>query len=464
VLCRLMCALLFLAWTAERNGDPLLFNGHWRSFMAAFAPLFDSLPIVHQPAWNVLLVVVGLACVAMPGGLRRRAWPMDGAILVSLAGVATSFAWGVWRGGDAYWGYYQINALVIGLFAGYALVGAIRSPADLDALMVTIVAAALVRSSLALYYFSSFVYGRPIYPAHITSHDDSPLFVVAALVLANRAIISRRWRPWVTGAVLLVPILLAIKVNNRRMAWFELAFALGFTYLVLPPGRFRRKANRWLMVLVPVLTLYVAVGWGRAGAIFAPLRAFDTTTGTDEDASTLARKEEDLNLVVTYLQHPIVGSGWGHRFTSVSSYFANFGGGFDELYGFTPHNSLTALVAFTGLVGYFTMMGVMPVTAFLAARAHRYAGDPSTRTATSVALCIPVVFGLHALGDLGMQTVTAQLLLSVALGIAGRTSIWTGAWPQGRRRRRRVRSLPSQSLARSASSADGTRSASTAAP
>ena len=51
MLTRVVCALLFLALTAERTGDPLLYNYWWRSPMAVFAPLFDSLPGLHQPAW-----------------------------------------------------------------------------------------------------------------------------------------------------------------------------------------------------------------------------------------------------------------------------------------------------------------------------------------------------------------------------------------------------------------------------
>jgi len=150
--------------------------------------------------------------------------------------------------------------------------------------------------------------------------------------------------------------------------------------------------DRTLLVVVPVLALYVAVGWGRTGALFTPLRAFHSTTGKTDDASTLARKEENLNLVFTFIQHPIVGTGWGHRFISLSSYYANFGG-FDEMYGYTPHNSVAGLAAFSGLIGLTGILCPLPIAAFLGARGCRAARDPVSRAAAIAAVCQLPVWG-----------------------------------------------------------------------
>ena len=431
----MMCALLFLAWTAERNGDPLLFNGVWRSPLQVFAPLFDSLPGLHQPAWNLMLLAMVPACYLRPGALRRRAWPMDAAILLSIATIACGFLWGVLRGGSAYWSYYQLNSLLLTLLAGLILLATVRSPRDLKALGATIVAAAVVRSGLALYFFFTFVRGREPYPPHMTSHDDSPLFVAAILILISWALLRARWRTWIPVALLVLAILAAVKVNNRRIAWIELVVSLAFLYPLLPGRRLLRWANRRLLLAVPLIVVYAVVGWGRPGALFAPLRAFDSTAGPNADASTMARNEENLNLVLTYIQNPVVGRGWGHPMTSVSSYFAYFGGGFDVMYPYTPHNSLAALVAFSGLVGLFGILLVIPVAAFLSARACRFARLRIDRAAAMVAVCYLPVFGMQAYGDIGMQSLTTGLLLSVAIAVAGRASVWTGAWPDGRKAR-----------------------------
>lgn len=445
MLVKVLCTLLFLAWTAERNGDALLYNGTWRSPLQVFAPLFDSLPGVRQPAWTLLLVALAPVCYLQPGALRRRAWPMDAAILVAVFTLAVGFAWGVLQGGSAYWAYYQLNSLLLTLFTAAVLLAAVRSPADLRALGATILAAALVRSALALYYFFAFVRGSEMYPPHMTSHDDSPLFVAGVVVALCWALVRGRFRTWLAAAVAILPILLAIKVNNRRVAWIELIAALAALYLLLPDSALRRKANRVLVVLVPVLAAYAAVGWGRPGALFAPLRALASTVGSTPDASTLARKEENLNLILTYIQNPFLGTGWGQPMRSVSSYYAWFGGGFDEMYPFTPHNSLAALVAFSGLLGLVGILGVIPVAAFLGARAARFASRSVERSAALAAVCYLPVYGMHAYADIGLQVLSGGLVLSVAMAVAGRASVWTGGWPSragSRRSRFRIRAAP----------------------
>ena len=430
----MMCVLLFLAWTAERNGDPLLYYAMWRSPLEAFAPLFDSLPGLHQPAWNLMLLAMVPVCYLRPGALRRRAWPMDAAILLSIATIACGFLWGVLRGGSAYWSYYQLNSLLLTLLAGLVLLAAVRSPRDLKALGATIVAAAVVRGGLALYFFFNFVRGKEPYPPHMTSHDDSPLFVAAILVLICWALLRARWRTWIPVALLVLAVLAAIKVNNRRIAWIELVVGLVFLYLLLPDRRLRRWANRRLFLVVPFIVVYAVVGWGRPGALFAPLRAFDSTAGPNADASTMARNEENLNLVLTYIQNPVVGSGWGHPMTSVSSYFAYFGGGFDVMYPYTPHNSLAALVAFSGVRGPLrdparhsgggvSRRSGMPLRGACGSTARRRWRPSATCRSSG---CTHTVTS-------ALQSVTNGLLLSVALAVAGRASVWTGAWPGGKR-------------------------------
>ena len=53
-----------------------------------------------------------------------------------------------------------------------------------------------------------------------------------------------------------------------------------------------------MYVFVPIILVYVVVGWGRANPIFLPLRSLSTVT-TKEDGSTLARNAENLGLIAT---------------------------------------------------------------------------------------------------------------------------------------------------------------------
>jgi O-antigen ligase len=425
-----MCVLLFVAWTAEADSDVILYYGLWRSPFQLLGPLFESLPLIRQPLWHLLLVCAAPVCLLHNDAWRARARPMDAAIIAGLGTLALGFVWGLARGGSAYQAYYQLKALVITLVAAGLLRAAIRSPHDLKALGKTILAAALVRGTLAIYFFYAHVRGRVFwpYPRWMTTHDDSVLFVAGILVVVAWALARLHWRAWLAAVLVSGHLLLAIKVNNRRLAWIEILAAVAFGYLLLPQARLRRWVTRWMLLAAPVLAVYVAVGWGRSESIFAPLHALDSVTGEDEDASARARNEENLNLVFTFLQHPLMGSGWGHPYQEVSSVYTHFGPEFWQ-YRYLPHNSLVGLVAFSGFVGLLGVWSVLVVAAFLAARGCRAARAPTERAAAMAAFCVLPVYALQCYGDMGLQSLSGGLLLAVAIAVAGRVPAWTGAWP-----------------------------------
>lgn len=430
MLCRVLCGFLFVAWTAERAADEMYYD-NWRSVFALLDPFFESLPGLHMMPWQVALVLIGPFCLLLPGAFRRRSWPMDAAILVSLATIALSFAWGVASGGSAYQSYYQLRSPVVSLYVALLLLSVVRTPADLRALGKTVVAAALVRGTLATYFYLFYVRNQHLehFPQYMTSHDDSLLFTAAILITLAWALARRSWRSWGSFLLVFVWLAAAIKANNRRLAWIELVAMLVFAYLLLPKGGLRRQINRAALVAAPVLIVYVVAGWGRGGALFAPVRAISTTFGEKEDLSSIARDEENLNLVWTYQKSPLLGQGWGRGYQEASSAFTRgFGAKFQQ-YPYLPHNSLVGVAAFSGAVGLFGILIVLPVAAFLATRAYHRAALPTERAAAMAALCYLPAWAEQAFGDIGFQSLTGGLLLAIAFAAAGRLSAWTGAWP-----------------------------------
>jgi hypothetical protein len=431
MLCRVLCALLFVAWTAERPGD-VMYYADWRSPFEIFGPLFISLPVVRISLWHLLVLAMGPLCLLGAGAFRRRSWPMDAAMAASFCTVALTFFWGVARGGSAYQSYYQLRSFLIAIFVGILLLCAIRNRADVRALAVTVLAAALVRGTLATYFFVVHVWGQNLspYPMFMTSHADSLLFVSGFVVVLAWALARKSGASAAMLALAGTWLIVAIKVNNRRLAWVELVVVFVFAYLLLrQERRVRQRMNFGLLVAAPLLVLYVVVGWGRHGPLFAPLRAFYTTTGESEDASSIARNEESLNLVYTFQRHPLLGTGWGHPYLEVSSTYT---GGFGERfwqYPFLPHNSLVGIAAFSGIAGLVGIWIVVPVAAFLAARAYRHATRALDRAAAMAVVCFLPAYGIDVFGDIGFQGLTSGLLLSVAMALAGKVSAWTGAWP-----------------------------------
>jgi hypothetical protein len=430
MLCRVLCVFLFVAWTAERPSDDMYY-ADWRSPFEIFGQLFVSLPGINQPIWRVLLVVIAPLCLLQPGAFRKRAWPMDAAILGSLATIALTFLWGMAHGGSAYQSYYQLHSFLTGLFVGVLLLSVVRNRGDMKALGLTVLAAALVRGTLASYFFIVHVWGKDLdpYPMYMTSHSDSLLFVSGILVVLSWAVARMTTPAWFAAAFVTAYLLVAIKVNNRRIAWVELVIIVVFAYLhIRSQRRLRRRVNRLLLATAPLLVAYVVLGWGRHGALFAPLRAFSTTTGESEDASSIARNEESLNLVYTFQRNPLLGTGWGHPYLEVSSTYTGSYHKFWQ-YPYMPHNSLVGIAAFSGFVGLVGIWLVVPVSAFLATGGYRRATRSVDRAAAMATVCFLPAYGVDAFADMCIQGLTSALLLSVAMAAAGKVSAWTEAWP-----------------------------------
>jgi hypothetical protein len=427
LLCRVICVLLFVAWVGEapRDIDSVLYSGHWRSPFEILGPFFVSLPGIHMSTWQILLVALGPVCLITPGAFRRRALAMDAAIVISLGSIVLTFMWGWMRGGAAYQAYYQLWRFLTALLMGLLLLSVIRTSRDLRAIGVTVVVAALIRGTLVPWFYWFHVRGKlepP--PEYMTTHDDSLLFVAAIVTVVSWAFAKgRRWA-WVVAALVSMHQLYAIVVNDRRIAWVELASSFATCYILIGPGRWRRRVNRWLIAAAPVALLYVAVGWGREGALFAPLQAL-ATTGSYTDPSSLARQEEVRNLLYTMSTagNPLLGTGWGWPYHKVTSVYANYSTDW-VLALYTPHNSLLGLAVFGGLVGIGGIWIVVPVAAFLAARGYRRSTRAVDRAAAMAAVAILPAYSVQCFGDIGFQSFSCGLVLAAAIAVAGKTSAW----------------------------------------
>ncbi len=436
-----LLALLFAAWTAEAplETDRLLYCGYWRSPFQVLGPLFVSLPDVSLFPWQLLLLALVPLCLLSPATLRRREWVMDGAIAVSLGSVAVTFLWGWMRGGSAYNAYYQLWRFLAALLVALLLFSAVRAPRHLRGLGLTVLAAALVRGTLAIYFYRVVVRGRidpP--PPYMTTHDDSMLFVAGLLVAVAWALARRTLWSWLSAVLVSAYLLYAITLNERRLAWIELVLVLALVYLALPRGRVGRRVSQLLVVAAPALVLYVLVGMDRPEPVFAPLRAF-TTAGSYSDNSSMAREEEIRNLIYTLTAdgNPLLGTGWGIPYQKVTSVYANFGKEWWQ-YAYLPHNSLLGLAVFGGLVGLGGIWCVVPAAAWLAMRGYRRAAGAPEEAAALSALCILPAYAVQCYGDIGFQSLTGSLILGVAVGVAGKVSAWTAVRP----RRARAVAMP----------------------
>jgi hypothetical protein len=360
---------------------------------------------------------------------------MDVAIFTSFASIALTFLWGLMRGGSAYNAYYQLWRFLVALLVGALLLSVVRNSRDLKALGLTVLLAALVRGTLAIYFYWTVVRDKiepP--PPYMTTHDDTVLFIAGLLITLSWALARGTWTAWLTAALVSPHLLYAIMLNNRRLAWIELILVLALVYFVLPRGRVHRRVNQLLLLAVPILLVYVLVGWDRSGPLSGPLRAL-STTGSYEDSSVLAREEEIRNLLYTLSAagNPLLGTGWGVPYLKITSVYANYGQEWWQ-YRYLPHNSLLGVAVFGGLVGICGIWLVVPVAAFLAMRGYRGSARAVDRAAAMAALCILPAYSGQCYGDIGFQSLTCGLILGVTMAAAGKVSAWAGAPPDGARK------------------------------
>nr|WP_228530711.1 MULTISPECIES: O-antigen ligase family protein [Myxococcaceae] len=224
-------------------------------------------------------------------------------------------------------------------------------------------------------------------------------------------------------------------VNNRRIVYVEIVLALATLYFLLPWNAVKRLATRAVLLMVPLVPLYLAVGWNSSAGIFKPAQTVKSIVSADADRSTATREIENYNLYITLKQNPLIGTGLGHEYVEQSR--ADDISQFFPQYRFIPHNSLLGLWAFGGLVGFTCVWAPLLVAVFLAVRSYRFAHRPGDRTAALTIIAAIFAFVCQAYGDMGLQSWPGVFLAAAAVSVAGKLAVAVGAWPE-----RRVRAAP----------------------
>jgi len=219
-------------------------------------------------------------------------------------------------------------------------------------------------------------------------------------------------------AASILTIVLAIQYNNRRMAWVSLMGALLVTYFLVPVGPLKKKLNRTLLKLAPVIALYVIVGTGRTEGIFKPLQTLSSVK-SDKDNSTKSRDNENMGLLVTLGVHPFMGWGWGQPYIEVDNSLSAGAVGFTQ-YRYLPHNSVLGLLAFTGVLGFAATWMVFPMSVLCNAYAAKHTSKSIIRMVGIVGAADVIVVINQCYGDLGLNFQTPMLVMASSLAAAVR--------------------------------------------
>jgi O-antigen ligase len=254
------------------------------------------------------------------------------------------------------------------------------------------------------------------------------LFATCVAILLAM-VMQRPTRRTLKICALLLPIYLAgMLANSRRLVWADVALVVVFFLLVSPWGRVKRFFVRALVISLPPLLIYATAGWSsQAGRLFGPVRTFRSLFDAQVDASTRWRDLENYDLVYTFKQNPLFGSGFGHpyieavKLPDITTAY--------ELEPYVPHNSVLGLWAFGGLIGFTLLWAIYPVGMFFTIRAYRWSRTPVERVTALGAAAVQICYVMQGYGDLGFGTWGPVFTVATAYALVGKICVANGAWP-----------------------------------
>ena len=432
-----VAVLTFLMLAVDDHGESI---GQWRTPFAGVGDLLHYRldDAAGVPGLAVTGMEIAIAALLAAWALRRArgasvdaagqvppARVMRGLVVVYVVAVAFAVANGVVHGQSVV--PWKVRNLLHPILLFVLFSAALRGPQDHLLFGRLVVGAALVRSILSIVVQRLAIAETGGKYATATSHGDSVLFSVAVVLLLadamERADLRRTGR-----AALLLPLLLAgMAENGRRIAWVMLLVMLVVTYLVSPMRGWKRSFTRFVVVALPVIALYVGVGWNSDGRIFAPLQTLRGVSDTSYDHSAYWREVENWNIAMSMRERPVLGLGLGGRYTEhmfnddISSLYRE--------YREWPHNTVLGLLLLLGLFAFTAVWSLSAAALFLAFRSYRVAVAPEHRAAALA--CVAMLVACHVLGygDTGAHYPQYKIFLGLALAVASKLAVVTGAWP-----------------------------------
>jgi hypothetical protein len=347
-------------------------------------------------------------------------------VLAMFATVVWLEVYGLARGGDFKSSLWQIRQL---LWTGpifYLFSSMLRGPADARPLGAVIVAAGLWKAAVGLYYYEVICRPLNVRPAHVNTHADTILYVVAVVVVLGNVLHERSRRSLLLALCALPPLLVGTAINNRRLAYVSLAASVVAAFAMLPAGRLKRKITVGLLVIAPLVPVYVAVGRSSNSLLFMPA-AKVMSLFSEQDRSAGSRDIENWNVVNTVKAAPLIGQGFGHEYHEINR--ADSITQFFSLYRYIPHNSVLWLWLLGGLFGFTLLWAPLVVGAYFAILAYRHARQPDARTAALTCLCVIIAHEIQQYGDMGSQYWMSAFMFPAALAMAGKLAVKGGAWP-----------------------------------
>lgn len=353
------------------------------------------------------------------GGQAPRALRL--ALVLSGLTVAWLIVLGVARGGNFREALWQFRAPLMMPFVCTLALYAFDFPRDLKWLAGVLAIGTVVKSLLGTYFIYRVALPMAEYPPHTTGHNDTMIFVTASVFCFLLVWEKPTWRHIGRAMGLMLFAAMAMRLNDRRIAYVDIAMALVFVYLVSPRHAMKRLATQIAVALLPVVFLYFVAGWNAPPrGIFRPVQKVRSiiapAADTEEESSNVERDIENYNITKSWEQNMFIGQGFGHAFHEYtpSNDFSQ------SRFGHIGHNSILWMLWIGGVLGFTGVLLYLAVAAYLIGRTLKRVGDWRERVALLVALSILLTYLMQAFGDMGMLSMQFDFFVGVAVALAGR--------------------------------------------
>ena len=229
-----------------------------------YQALLVWLPI-KMSVLEILCMVLAFLSVAKPGDKAMERGPMRKAMKVGFATVVIWSLYGLATGGQAKPINQQLHAYVFALILAFNASTVLKTNADFHRLGRMIVYAAWFRATMGFIFCFVIIPSLGLtgekYPPYMTTHHDTTLSVLAFTILVCVAIQTRTRADFYRALFGCFYLLVAMQVNNRRLAWASLGACMIMIYLMLPKNHVKQRIKRALLIMSPVIALYVGIGW-----------------------------------------------------------------------------------------------------------------------------------------------------------------------------------------------------------
>ena len=417
----------------NRSQEPMcnLWKGPLTLFADIFYKNFGQLTGVSMLKFNVIdvaltffLLVMFMRTILHNNIDRHLTYPAARALkiaaLVSAGAMLFSHFYGAVTGGSIKEAYWQTKALFWMPFILMICMRAFKTERDIRRLGVLLAVVCVAHVLEGSYFYFAYVRPQGLKLQYIMTHFDTVWFVLLEAILISSVVESLKRRALVNLLLVGGFVMWGLIINDRRVAFVSLAISIMIMFAFVQ-HRIRRWLVRAVLVTLPITGAYFIIGMHSDASIFEPVHSL-TSVADDTDASNWCRNVENFDLIKTLHKNPFIGSGWGHPYDEIiiSVQYKDFA------YLHRPHNSMLALLAFNGGIGFYLIWIYLPVGAFLATRTYITGTKPLHRTTAIAALSVIPIYMVQCYGDLGIEDIDAAIVLSTAFACVANLVMQTG--------------------------------------